>query len=327
MRREAMMARRWTNGPAGERLAVSRRAAIRASMPGSSERQRKTGRDDASPGRVRLGLTNIGWEPKDDTVVAALMQRFGIDALDVAPSRYFADPEQTTDQAVDQVRRWWAERGIEIVGMQSLLFDAPAGMNLFGPPAVQQAMLDRLAAVCRIGAGLGARNLVFGSLRHRDRRGLSDVEAHEMALDFFRRLADIALQAGVTICLEGVGTYYGANYLTDTASSAALVRELNHPACALHLDTVTLHLNHEDIEGLLALHADRIAHVHACEIDLRPLGSVDGERAVPHASMGAAIRRYLPGRVVCLEVLTPAGQRPVDVLERSIRLARIHYAR
>ncbi len=270
---------------------------------------------------MRLGLTNIGWAQQDDAAVAALMQQQGIDALDIAPSRYFDDPARTSVQQIQQVRQWWADRGIEIIGMQSLLFGAPPGLNLFGPPEMQRAMLERLAAVCRIGGELGARWIVFGSLRNRDCSGLDETTVRARALDFFRRLGDVAAQAGVTICLEGVSTHYGANWMTDTASSLALAQALDHPAIAIQLDTVTIHLNHEDIEALLATHADRVGHIHACEIDLRPLGEGD----VPHARMAAAIRRHLPGRVVCLEVLTPEGQTPVEALERSIRVARTHY--
>jgi len=53
------------------------------------------------------------------------------------------------------VRDWWSDRGIEVTGMQSLLYGTQ-GLNLFGPPDVQQRMLAYLAAVCRVGAWLGA---------------------------------------------------------------------------------------------------------------------------------------------------------------------------
>ena len=69
-------------------------------------------------------------------------------------------------------RAWWAERGIEITGMQALLFGT-SGLNVFGPSEVQDAMLAHLAAVCRIGAGLGAVRVVFGSPKNRDRSGLT----------------------------------------------------------------------------------------------------------------------------------------------------------
>ena len=40
---------------------------------------------------MRLGLTNLAWDPSRDEAVAGLLARLGMDAIDVAPSKYFAD--------------------------------------------------------------------------------------------------------------------------------------------------------------------------------------------------------------------------------------------
>lgn len=270
---------------------------------------------------MRLGLTNIGWHPAEDEAVARLMQQQGIDAVDVAPSKYFEEPLLATDLAIATVRRWWADRGIEITGMQSLLFNTEPGLNLFGTRPVRARMLEHLSAVCRIAAGLRAPRLVFGSFRNRDRTGLSDEVANAMALDFLGAWADRAAAEGVWICLEGVAPHYGANYLTDTVSTVALARQLNHPAVRVQLDTVTVHEAGEDMETLLAGHAGLIGHVHVCERDLLPIG--DGD--VPHARMADAIRRHLPSQVLCLEMLTPAGESTTAALTRAIAVARQHY--
>lgn len=121
---------------------------------------------------MRLAISNIAWDTPEDEAVAQLLRRHGIDAIDVAPSKYFPDPVQACPQGIARLRKWWAERGIEITGVQSLLFGAQ-GLNIFGPIDLQDAMLKHLAAVCRIGARLRARRLVFGSPKNRDRSGLT----------------------------------------------------------------------------------------------------------------------------------------------------------
>ena len=133
---------------------------------------------------MRLGLTNLAWDPSRDEAVAGLLARLSVDAIDVAPSKYFADVAAVREAEVRRVRDWWADRGIEITGMQSLLYGTQ-GLNLFGPPDVQQRMLAYLAAVCRVGAWLGATRLVFGSPANRNRAGLTDAEAWVRALEFF----------------------------------------------------------------------------------------------------------------------------------------------
>ena len=145
---------------------------------------------------MRLGLTNLAWDPSQDEAVAGLLARLGVDAIDVAPSKYFADVAAVREAEVRRVRDWWADQGIEITGMQSLLYGTQ-GLNLFGPPDVQQRMLTYLAAVCRVGAWLGATRLVFGSPANRNRAGLTDTEAWARALEFFGRLAEVAAEAGV----------------------------------------------------------------------------------------------------------------------------------
>jgi sugar phosphate isomerase/epimerase len=100
--------------------------------------------------------------------------------------------------------------------MQALLFGT-RGLNLFGDAATRNAMLVHLDAVCRIGAGLGATRLVFGSPKNRDRTGLSDAQAETLAIDFFRRLGDIAGNHRVQVCLEPNPPCYGANFMITSA--------------------------------------------------------------------------------------------------------------
>jgi len=271
--------------------------------------------------------------------VAGLLARLGVDAIDVAPSKYFADVAAVREAEVRRVRDWWADRGIEITGMQSLLYGTQ-GLNLFGPPDVQQRMLAYLAAVCRVGAWLGATRLVFGSPANRNRAGLTDAEAWTRALEFFGRLAEVAADAGVTICLEGVHPHYGANFMTDTASSLHMARTLNHPSVGIVLDTAVVQLNGEDIEALLAEGAAWVRHIHASEKDLVPLGQSAGARqhevqpgvprgqvpeAVDHATMAAAIRRWVPDRVVCVEILARGNDLHFANIEQSLAFARRHY--
>ena len=261
----------------------------------------------------------------------------------MAPSKYFADVAAVREAEVRRVRDWWLDRDIEITGMQSLLYGTQ-GLNLFGPPDVQQRMLAYLAAVCRVGAWLGATRLVFGSPANRNRTGLTDAEAWARALEFFARLAEVAAEAGVTICLEGVHPHYGANFMTDTASSLRMAQALNHPSVGVVLDTAVVQLNGEDIEALLAEGAAWVRHIHASEKDLVPLGQPAGVRqhevqpgvapgvplgrvpaAVDHAAMAAAIRRWVPDRVVCVEILAKGNDLHFENIEQSVAFARRNY--
>lgn len=269
---------------------------------------------------MRLAISNIAWDVGEDELIARLLQRREVDAIDVAPGKYFPEPGKARGKDIDRVGRWWSERGIEITGMQALLFGT-RGLNLFGPPEEREAMLRHLAAVCRIGAGLGARRLVFGSPKNRDRGGLSDQAAMDLAIPFFWQLGDIAQAEGVTICLEPNPTRYGANFLISSAETAQLVRLLAHPAVRMQLDTGALTLNGEDPQTVLQDCSALIGHVHASEPDLLPLG--DG--GADHDQSAGALKRFLPDHVVTIEMLATQGEAHAAAIERALDVAILHY--
>lgn len=265
---------------------------------------------------MRVAISNIAWDVAEDEAVAALLARHGVDAIDVAPGKYFPEPARAAPEEMARVKAWWRDRGIEITGMQALLFGS-TGLNLFGTAESQDAMLRHLDAVCRIGAGLGARRLVFGSPRNRDRTGLGDAEALEIAVAYFRRLGDCAASRGVTVCLEPNPARYGANFMTTTAETANVVRRVDHPAIRMQLDTGSIAIDGDDPMAVLESHASLIGHVHASEPDLVPLG--DG--GTDHARAAEALARHLPGHVVTVEMVATKNEPHLESIGRALGVA------
>jgi sugar phosphate isomerase/epimerase len=270
--------------------------------------------------RMRLAISNIAWDISEDEEIAKLLQRFGVDAIDVAPGKYFPEPAKATDEEIARTKCWWSERGIEITGMQALLFGT-AGLNVFGSPEVQQAMLQHLAHVCRIGAGLGATRVVFGSPKNRDRQGLSDDQANEIAIAFFRQLGDIARSNGVMMCLEPNPTCYGANFMTTSTETAWMVEQIGHSAIKMQLDAGALKINGEDPFIVLQTSYHLIGHIHASEPDLLPLG--DG--GADHGKIAAAIIQHLPNHVVSVEMLATQNEPHSTSIERALNAAIRYY--
>jgi len=267
---------------------------------------------------MRLSASNIAWDRDEDGAVSDMLAAHGIDQVDLAPSKYFASPADASDADIARVRHWWNDRGFTIAGMQSLLFGT-SGLNLFSES--REAMLDHLKLICRIGGGLGARALTFGSPRQRDRTGLSDAEAEAIAIDFFGRLGDHAVGTGVIICLEPNPPVYGCNFMTTTDEAAAIVSALGHPAVRLQLDVGAIAINDEPVEPTIARHAAFIGHVHASEPQLITLG--DG--GAPHAEAAAALRAHRPDLTVTIEMVASSSQPHITEILRATELARLHY--
>lgn len=269
---------------------------------------------------MRLSISNIAWDVSEDEDVAKLLKRYNIDAIDIAPGKYFPEPAKASEEDITHVKQWWASRGIDITGMQALLFGT-VGLNVFGSPEVQNALLLHLAAVCRIGAGLGATRIVFGSPKNRDRTGLSDEQVQAISVSFFRQLGDIAQAHGVTICLEPNPACYGANFMTTSAETAEVIRQIAHPAILMQLDTGAITINREDPATILANCASLIGHVHASEPELAPLG--DGE--TNHAVMAAELRQQLPEYIVTIEMLATKNESHLLSIERALDVAVSSY--
>lgn len=265
---------------------------------------------------MRLAISNIAWDIAEDASVAKLLGKFRIDAVDVAPGKYFPDPANAKDEDIANVSQWWADHGIEITGMQALLFGT-TGLNVFGDGRSQEAMLEHLRAVCRIGAGLGATRLVFGSPKNRDRLGLSDSQALEHAVNFFRRLGESAQHYGVIVCLEPNPTRYGANFMTSSAETAHVVAAVGHGSIRMQFDTGALTINGESPEDVLESSAGLIGHVHASEPDLVPLG--DG--GTDHQLMHKTLMQYLPESVVSIEMMATKEEPHLQSIERALACA------
>jgi len=270
---------------------------------------------------MRVSISNIAWDARHDASMASLLAEHSVDAIDVALSRYFADPAQASPAEVARVRSFWLSHGIEIVALQSLLFGV-TGANLFGDDSAQRALLDRLTAAAGVAADLGAGPLVFGSPRNRDAAGWDSGRATAHAVDFFRRVGDKMAACAVVLCLEPAAKSYGCNFMTSTHEAAAVVRATDHPAIRLQLDTGAVTLNHESMDDVLSAHGLLIGHIHASEPGLAVLG----EGGTDHARIGASIAAAFPRRTVTIEMLTPADQTPEHAATAALRIARKCYA-
>jgi len=265
---------------------------------------------------VRVSISNIAWEPAHDQQVCNILCRHGINAIDIAPGKYFVDLAAVSPEYIAGVRSWWSERGIEIIGMQSLLFGTQ-GLNLFSEPEVQQRMLDHLQDICRIGDCLNARRLVFGSPRNRDRSGLSDQQAFEKAISFFQRLAKVAESYSVTICLEPSPECYGSNFMISSYETAAIVEEVANSAIRMQYDTGSLSINGESPSVICSKYWSLIGHIHASEPLLAPVGT----GATNHTASATAIKEFLPDSPVTIEMLTNSTDDPIAALEASVEYA------
>lgn len=232
------------------------------------------------PERARISISNIAWPAASDEQALDLVGGLGFRGVELAPGKVFSSAA-----ALDEARAYrarLAERGLEVVAFQALLF-GDIDVALFGEQPQRTGLAEHLSAIARLAGAAGARACVFGSPGARRRGALSEDAAFGQAVSFFAELAPRFEAEGVTLAVEANAAHYGCDFLTATDQARALVEAVNRPGIGLQLDTGTLLLNGEPPEAIERA-VPVAAHFHASEPDLAPLASP------AHAEFGARLR-------------------------------------
>ena len=268
---------------------------------------------------MNVSISNLAWDVKDDEHIVNLLIENNINSIDLAPAKYFPNPLKTKETEIIKLRDFWNSRGINIIGLQALLFGS-SGLNIFGSEVVRDSMLTYLKSICRIGSLLGAKHLVFGSPKNRDTKELNDMEVSNISISFFRELGRIAAGYGVEICIEPNPEVYGSNFITNSKEAATLVEQINHPNIKMQLDTGSILINNENLESILVNFSHLIGHVHLSEPFLIPYGQ-DKEICLNHSLL---IKKYLQNHSVTIEMLNSKCNSPTDITN-SIKLAKFQF--
>ena len=109
--------------------------------------------------------------------------------------------------------------------------------------------------------------------------------------------------------------------MTTSAETAAVVRQVVHPAIRMQLDTGAITINGEAAEQIIADYAPLIGHIHASEPNLVVLG--DG--GCDHHAVSRALKAVLPDCLVTIEMLAAQQEPPLHAIERALQVAIGHY--
>lgn len=266
---------------------------------------------------MNIAISNIAWRRDEEGEAAKLLQRMGIQGVEVAPSKIGPEPALLGDDEIRRYRAFWNELGIEIVSMQALLFGQDH-LALFHSDAERDEMLRYLERIIRIGGALGAKALVFGSPKNRRKGPLSDAEARAIAVPFFRAAGKIAAEFNTCLCIEPNPPVYGCDWITSASAALELVDEVDQPGFGLHLDAAALHLAGEGPDTIRRCGA-KIRHFHASQpqlVAVRAGGEVD------HATFADTLRELEYERWVSIEMREqPAGESNLAAAGAALEFA------
>lgn len=215
---------------------------------------------------MKLSISNIAWGTEYDLDVYRLMEQYSFNGLEIAPTRIFP---QTPYEKLKEARKWSTflrnTYGFEIPSMQSIWYGRKE--NIFTSMRERDVLLDYTIQAVDFAAVIGCRNLVFGCPRNRN---LPEGANADTAVEFFKELGDYAYEKGTVIGLEANPPIYNTNYINDTKSALALIKQVASKGFKLNLDVGTMIQNQESILDLKN-NVYLINHVHISEPGLRPI--------------------------------------------------------
>ena len=264
---------------------------------------------------MKLAISNIAWEQDQEENLLLNFRQHGITGIEVAPTKIWPSWKGASEKAAISYRQDLLAKGFVIPALQALLFGRP-DLQIF-KPETHGTFFEHIKLLADIAAGMGARVLVWGSPRNRQRNQLDMFEAYDKAADFFTKAAEICAARDVCIGIESNPVNYLCDFITNVADARRLVDKIKHKAFQLHVDMGGIHLCGGDAETVLKK-AGRFVHFHASEPDLAPL--VGG--VVDHASACAVLEQLKYAEWVSIEMKRP--ENPLAIIQ-SVQMAAAAY--
>lgn len=215
---------------------------------------------------LKLSISNIGWIRESDFDVYELMKKYGYSGLEIAPTRVF--PEKPYEKLSDA--RLWSgqlnkDYGFIIPSMQSIWYGRQE--RIFASKGERDILANYTKRAIDFASVIGCKNLVFGCPKNRN---VMKNENTDVAISFFRELAEYALSHETVIGMEANPPIYNTNYINDTLSALELIRQVDSKGFLLNLDIGTMIQNQESLSDLIG-QTKYINHIHISEPRLKPI--------------------------------------------------------
>lgn len=270
---------------------------------------------------MKLTISNIAWEPREDEAIGRLMQQYGVTGVEIAPTKIWPQPLDATREEISAYARWWQSRGVEVSSMQALLFGRP-DLTIFETAETRQKTLEYLTGIIQLGGQLGAQALVFGSPKNRLIGNRDRIQAEEIAVEFFRRVGQEAAKHGTVFCIEPNPQAYGCDFITTSAEGRDLVAKVDQHGFGLHLDAAGMTMSLEDITSELAKSVSTLCHFHVSEPNLQPIGA----GGVEHALFSRVLKANNYRRWISVEMRAAGGEENVAHIEKALRIVVEFYS-
>lgn len=267
---------------------------------------------------AELAISNIAWTNDEEPAVIELLKDLGVSRVELAPTKYWDDPTTATEEQINEHLRQWRESGIEVVAFQSMLFSRP-DLKLFETDDLREELIEYMSDFLRLASDMGASRLVFGSPKNRQKGGLDNKEAFDIAVDIFSRLGEVATKNDTILCIEPNAVQYGCDFITNAKEGGDIVRRIGSGGVGLHLDTACMYLAGDNIAEAIHDNADILKHFH---VSAPMLGAVGSNSGINYQEAATALRDIGYDGVVSIEMRPGEPGTNVERVKSTIEFAR-----
>ena len=224
---------------------------------------------------MRFAICNEHWGNAPFEKVCEEAAECGYQGLELAPFTLKADPRELDLADATRLVRIAHSFGLEIIGLHWLL-TKPAWLHITAPdPLLNKDAMKFGQTLAKFCGGLGGKVMVWGSPKARNLLPEWDrEEANKRAVDIVRGVAEVAGQHGVTIAMEPLGRKE-TNWMNTAAEGIEFCKQVDHPACKLHLDVKAMSDEEKSIPDIIRDSREWFVHFHTNDPNL--LGPGMGE--------------------------------------------------
>lgn len=264
---------------------------------------------------MNIAISNIAWEHDEDGIMSGLLQKYGINSLEIALSKIWANPLKTPQDELINYKKFWRNKGIYIDVAQSILYSRPE-LLLFKDREIRKDFISYIQDTIEVLSLLGVKIIVFGASRNRYRFAqISERDAYTIAAEAFFQIANYASSKNIYFCIEPNPKSYGCNFITTTEEAIKLIRMINHTHFCLHLDTSCMFLSNESYKTALNIGHMYLKHFHISEPNLKPIG----ENKIDHKKVASALQEIRYSKLLSIEMKSIRFSLNKKLIERAIR--------
>ncbi|QQG47079.1 MAG: sugar phosphate isomerase/epimerase [Candidatus Woesebacteria bacterium] len=270
---------------------------------------------------MKIAISNLAWDHSEDSKVLKLLQKYNINAIEIAASKIWQDPVEVTDAKINKCKNFWKKNGIEIVATTSLLFGHPE-LQIFADRKAKNETFSYLSKMIELSVKLGAKAMVFGSPKNRVTNGKSKKEVEKISIEFFGKISKIARKRNIYFGIEPNPPLYGTDFINTTDEAIKLVKKVNNSNFCVHLDTSTMTINQENYLKTIIQALPYTHHYHISEPGLKPIPTEETD----HKKVSNALKNSGYKDWVSIEMPLGPDIKHLEQIEKTLKFVNEVYA-